>query len=407
MIYSCLRCSRKISPLNLRNLQCKTCKQFCHPKCARYCPPVCLKRIRNRYKVVRNNKWQCEFCVLQELPFYNIPDSQFSTLAYKQDQKREPHIPSCQELNELFLTNGDEVGVENDNELSSSYINHDSKYIYSSDIRDLNFNDEVVVHGSFPMISLNIRSIVNRDNFTKFEAFVDNLATKPLVIALNETWVSSKSAGPYQSLEGYQFVQNHRKNTVGGGVAFYVSDKIHFNKIEALSIMNEKVFESLFIELDIDGKNILCGTIYRSPSQNHQDFIAILTKTLIEGMKINKNIIIAGDMNYDLIDTENTFVNSFTSTFFEYGFFPLINIPTRITNTTAKVLDHAWTNILDMPIQSAVLCNPVSDHLPIFINFAAKKAESKLPIQKRNFSEQNITMFNSRVGDMEILDTFM
>ena len=109
-------------------------------------------------------------------------------------------------------------------------------------------------------------------------------------------------------------------------------------------------------------------------------------------------------MNYDLIDTENTFVNSFTSTFFEYGFFPLINIPTRITNTTAKVLDHAWTNILDMPIQSAVLCNPVSDHLPIFINFAAKKAESKLPIQKRNFSEQNITNFNGRVGEMEIKD---
>ena len=109
-------------------------------------------------------------------------------------------------------------------------------------------------------------------------------------------------------------------------------------------------------------------------------------------------------MNYDLIDTENTFVNSFTSTFFEYGFFPLINIPTRITNTTAKVLDHAWTNILDMPIQSAVLCNPVSDHLPIFINFAAKKAESKLPIQKRNFSEQNITNFNGRVREMEIED---
>ena len=112
--------------------------------------------------------------------------------------------------------------------------------MYSSDVGELNFNNEVFVYDNFPMISLNIRSIVNRDNFTKFESFLENLEVKPLVIALNETWITSRSTGPYQSLKGYQFVQNHRTGTVGGGVAFYISDEIHFNRIDSLSIMKEK-----------------------------------------------------------------------------------------------------------------------------------------------------------------------
>ena len=57
-------------------------------------------------------------------------------------------------------------------------------------------------------------------------------------------------------------------------------------------------------------------------------------------------------------------------------------------------MDQAWTNILDLPIQAAVLCNPVSDHLPIIMNLAIKKHDTKQPVRKRNFSEQNISKFN-------------
>ena len=405
MGYSCLECHRKISSQNPINLQCSSCNQFCHPKCALYCPPLRLKKSGNyRYKRVRNKNWQCESCVLRELPFYDVSDSQLITIATKQVQKNEASLPSCDELNNLFVVHEDDIDTENVNELNPSSIVNDARYMYSSDVGELNFNNEVFVYDNFPMISLNIRSIVNRDNFTKFESFLENLEVKPLVIALNETWITSRSTGPYQSLKGYQFVQNHRTGTVGGGVAFYISDEIHFNRIDSLSIMKEKIFESLFIDVEIEGQSIICGTVYRSPTHNHDLFLSNLTHVLKEGTKINKKIIITGDMNYDILDTQDNSVTSFTDNFFEFGFFPLINIPTRITNTTAKVLDQAWTNILDLPIQAAVLCNPVSDHLPIIMNLAIKKHDTKQPVRKRNFSEQNISKFNGCISEIEIRD---
>ena len=83
--------------------------------------------------------------------------------------------------------------------------------------------------------------------------------------------------------------------------------------------MNDKVFESLFLEIEINGKNIICGTVYRSPNQNHHDFLLNLNMVLTESTKMNKNIIITGDMNFDLLSTDDNVVNSFTDTFFEFG----------------------------------------------------------------------------------------
>ena len=239
---NCLECSRKVSPLNLQNLQCNRCDRYFHPKCIRGCPPKCLKRISNfRYKVIRNKKWQCEPCVLSELPFYNISETQIKDLVKTETMRNDYSFPSCEQLNDLFGVDNNEENESNDL-FDLPAVCNDTKYCYSSNLEELNFQDEIHDYNSFPIISVNIRSLVNRNNFTKFEGFLDTLSVKPLIIALNETWISDKSMGPHQSLPGYQFVHKSRKSSVGGGVAFYIEEKIHFNMIEELSIMKEKFF---------------------------------------------------------------------------------------------------------------------------------------------------------------------
>ena len=47
-------------------------------------------------------------------------------------------------------------------------------------------------------------------------------------------------------------------------------------------------------------------------------------------------------------------------------FYPLINRPTRITDDTATVIDHIWSNILANSTMSGILTNKISDHLPVF-----------------------------------------
>ena len=48
------------------------------------------------------------------------------------------------------------------------------------------------------------------------------------------------------------------------------------------------------------------------------------------------------------------------------GFYPLISLPTRLTDTTATLIDNIWTNNLGAKIGSGLVTVRVSDHLPVF-----------------------------------------
>ena len=72
-----------------------------------------------------------------------------------------------------------------------------------------------------------------------------------------------------------------------------------------------------------------------------------------------------GDFNYNLLDTIDTKTNTFITTMFSSLFYPIINKPTRITDTSATLLDHIWTNIYHSSIRAAVIADAISDHLPV------------------------------------------
>ena len=50
---------------------------------------------------------------------------------------------------------------------------------------------------------------------------------RPMIIAINETWITDSSKGPYSKIKGYKFVQNNRHKNAGGGVAFYIANLIN------------------------------------------------------------------------------------------------------------------------------------------------------------------------------------
>ena len=110
---------------------------------------------------------------------------------------------------------------------------------------------------------------------------------------------------------------------VCGGVGFYVSDHLHFSVIDSLSIMEEKSFESLFLNVHVGPQKIICGTLYRSPSNNHDFFSETLKTVLKKVEKLHDSTIIMGDFNYNLLSIQNKHVSASVDTFFEYGFYHL------------------------------------------------------------------------------------
>ena len=149
-------------------------------------------------------------------------------------------------------------------------------------------------------------------------------------------------------------------------MAFYIKNGIQFDFCPELTIMNEKVYESLFIKIKLLNETFFCGTIYRASSKNnikesHQSFLSSLNVCL-QNIGTNKCFLL-GDYNYDLARlNHDNFINDFVELMSDNSLFSLINKPTHITATSATVLDNIWTNSYSNFIQTAVITHPVSDH---------------------------------------------
>ncbi len=104
-----------------------------------------------------------------------------------------------------------------------------------------------------------------------------------------------------------------------------------------ISVFKEGVYESVFVELT--GKGIVMGEIYRVPGKSLNLFRETY-ETLVKKMNSeSKPVIIASDLNINLlkaIDHPNT--AAFVNLNYSFGFTPLITQPTRVTCNTASML---------------------------------------------------------------------
>ena len=172
------------------------------------------------------------------------------------------------------------------------------------------FVTDEIPEGKLLALELNMRSLVNNANFTKLEALLSFMTYKPDIISISETWITPLSSGAFLNLPGYKFVHNSRLHFKGGGVALYVKDTIRFHVLTELTTMHEKLFESIFVKLELQNESIICGTIYRSPSHDtgsNQIFFDNLKETL-ESIKSNHKCYIFGDLNYNLLQHDNNMV---------------------------------------------------------------------------------------------------
>ena len=76
---------------------------------------------------------------------------------------------------------------------------------------------------------------------------------------------------------------------------------------------------------------------------------------------------IMGDFNVDLVKTgTNELTAEFLGTFTSGGYYPLVSLPTRLTDMMATLIDNIFTNNLGAKMEAGLVTVRVSDHLPIF-----------------------------------------
>ena len=102
-------------------------------------------------------------------------------------------------------------------------------------------------------------------------------------------------------------MKNQRQNSKDRGVAFYIKNNLQFTVINKLAFMNEKVFESIFVKIELKHATITCGTTYRLPmtdSTSNQQF-ATNSSSALNNLKPNTKCCIYEDFRYHFSQSGN------------------------------------------------------------------------------------------------------
>ena len=219
----------------------------------------------------------------------------------------------------------------------------------------------------FSLIHMNIRSAPS--HLQEFESLLDSLNSDFSIIALSETWFSDATIDTYGIL-GYNHVYNYRSEKRGGGVSLYIKDDLEYTRRNDLSIFNTSL-ESCFVELPSNQfgikENVVIGVLYRPHNTVVVTFNDILNDILMKlKNERSKKVYLAGDFNINLLTAENHIPSSeFLELMFSHSFFPLINRPTRVTGSSATLIDNIFCNSINSNFYNAIIYSDISDHFPV------------------------------------------
>ena len=107
-----------------------------------------------------------------------------------------------------------------------------------------------------------------------------------------------------------------------------------------------------------------------------------------------------GDFNINLLNVathQNT--NDFIDNVIAQGFIPYITKPTRITCTTATLLDHLYSNHSHTGYDSGIIITDMTDHFGIFhLIYGIPNVHNMKYKQTRQVNECNILKFRNLVA---------
>ena len=122
------------------------------------------------------------------------------------------------------------------------------------------------------------------------------------------------------------------------------------------------------MEVQREGGGFIVGVIYRPPGSDMARFSVKLGEVLSKVK--DKRFYLMGDFNIDLIKSnQHTATGEFLSEMNSAGLHPLISLPTRVTSTSATLIDNIFTNDFSSDICSGLIISSISDHFPAFAFF--------------------------------------
>ena len=259
------------------------------------------------------------------------------------------------------------------------------------------------------VLQLNIRGAQSKVN--ELQYLIDNNPCKkvPDVLLLCETWQTPST--PSINIPGYTTFSHPRAHKKGGGVAILVSSKLSckfradLNSAQNSNKNTKPHTEFCFIEIKTPRKEMIIGSMYRPPNVDPRDFLKDY-ETLINKIKVeNKELILGTDHNLDLLKSHTHWQTSaFVEMNLDHGIFPTITRPTRLTHTSASLIDNILvTETLLSKAESRILIENISDHLVCMLNVkdSMVKNNTQLEIEYRDMSKDGLKRLNEELANID------
>ena len=237
---------------------------------------------------------------------------------------------------------------------------------------------------------LSVMQINTRGLLNKIDHLRDIINySHPDVILLCETWLNTRTLDLVE-IKGYKLVSKIRVDRIGGGVGILMKKELRTRCRDDLCV-EMQALEHVVVELKTDTKNILLVSGYRPPNTSVKTMLQDY-KRLLANLKRCKHheLIIGLDHNLDLMKTH---IHKQTSEFLGMNLSsdltPCITKPTRITHTTATLLDNIFVSPkLHQNLSPFILTEDISDHLPI-IALLGKKRKKKSKAEYNSNSKES------------------
>lgn len=256
------------------------------------------------------------------------------------------------------------------------------------------------------LLNYNIRSL--NANFDQFHGFYKSLNKKFDVICFTESWLKNDNKQLF-SIDGYDDFHSLRSDgRRGGGISVFISNSFDAKIIKQSTIIH-KCIETLFIEITRLDRKILIAVAYKPNKSDDQFFIDKLCNHLNKNFKTKYDeIILTGDFNFDLLKhEENNSTLNFLSSLTSLSLIPVISKPTRITDTSATLIDNIFV-LNPVNFTSGIIVSDISDHFPTYINikdlFLNKNSDSCKTLKYRLINETTINEFCLNVSSHDFSD---
>ena len=273
---------------------------------------------------------------------------------------------------------------------------------YLSDDKELNLKE----NNSCPLeIIQNLKGFrIGHINIASLTRYIDQLQIYLHkesfdILSVNETRLDKQITDSIVNTNGYS-IARYDRNRDGGGVAIFYRNCIN------VALRNNLIpedLEAICVEvMQAKSKPILIATVYRPPNTSMDIFEKI--GTLMQNLdQENKEVIILGDFNCDLLrsSTTSNHTRKFLDLIEVFQFDQIITQRTRITQNSETLIDVALTNSPENIANSGVLHVGISDHSLIYIcrKISFIKSQPKL-VESRNYKNYNPGYFNEDLDNL-------